>query len=87
MNPKELIVKIKEYADIADATYAMLHYVEENDTAESWLDEKLNLVRKPPSRWIYADGIKRGYELKEDYKEILRKQGQPTAYALGIEAR
>ena len=26
MNPKELIVKIKEYADIADATYAMLQY-------------------------------------------------------------
>ena len=26
MNPKEL--KIKEYASFADATYAMLHYIE-----------------------------------------------------------
>ena len=29
MNPKELIVKIKEYADIADASYALLHSIEE----------------------------------------------------------
>ncbi|WP_263670468.1 hypothetical protein [Campylobacter sp. CNRCH_2014_2849] len=27
MNPKELISQIKDYADIADASYAMLEYV------------------------------------------------------------
>lgn len=50
MNPKELIVKIKEYADIADASYAMLHYIEENDEAEDLLDDLFNLVRKPPAK-------------------------------------
>ena len=29
MSIKEQITKIKEYADLADAGYAMLHYVEE----------------------------------------------------------
>lgn len=92
MNPKELIVKIKEYADIADASYALLHSIEEKEEAESWFDEKLNLIRKPPARWIYADGIKRGYEVKEanlsnKARANHRSLGQPTAYALGIEAR
>lgn len=34
MNPKELIIKIKEYADIADASYAMLQYMEENKSGK-----------------------------------------------------
>lgn len=28
MDTKEQITKIKEYADLADAGYAMLHYIE-----------------------------------------------------------
>ena len=31
MTTKETITKIKEYADLADASYAMLHYIEENE--------------------------------------------------------
>ena len=88
MTPKELITRIKEYADVADASYAMLHYIEENEVFDIKDDEwKAKYSKEPPARWIYADGIKRGYELKKDYKEIHRKQGQPTAYALSIEAR
>lgn len=30
MNPKDFIEQAKDYADIADASYAMLHYVFEN---------------------------------------------------------
>ncbi|XAK33425.1 hypothetical protein AAID92_03850 [Campylobacter coli] len=31
MNPKELISQIKDYANIADASYAMLDLIDEND--------------------------------------------------------
>lgn len=30
MTPKDFIEQAKDYADIADASYAMLHYVFEN---------------------------------------------------------
>lgn len=30
MNPKDFIEQAKDYADIADASYAMLHYVYES---------------------------------------------------------
>ncbi|MCE3047812.1 hypothetical protein [Helicobacter kayseriensis] len=85
---KEQITKIKDYANVADASYALLHYIEENKEFKVRDDEwEVQHRTKPPARWIYADGIKRGYELEKDYKEIYRKQGQPTAYALAIEAR
>nr|WP_110581759.1 hypothetical protein [Helicobacter cinaedi] len=45
---------------------------------------------RPPARWIYADGIQLGYEvetLTEMSKNNDRQLGQPTAYALAIEAR
>lgn len=31
MTPKELIEQIKDYANCADASYAMLHFVEQNE--------------------------------------------------------
>ncbi|XAK33608.1 hypothetical protein AAID95_05005 [Campylobacter coli] len=31
MNPQELISQIKDYANIADASYAMLDLIDEND--------------------------------------------------------
>ncbi len=31
MTPKEFISELRDYADIADASYAMLHYVYENE--------------------------------------------------------
>ncbi|MCI7711298.1 MAG: hypothetical protein MSL80_06605 [Helicobacter sp.] len=100
MTPKDLIEQLKDYADIADASYAMLHYIDENEVFDPRDDEFRAKIPafKPPARWIYADGIKLGYEIKEENinKSVLAKQlfndekiklGQPTAYALAIEAR
>ncbi|MCI7411333.1 MAG: hypothetical protein MSS67_06460 [Helicobacter bilis] len=100
MNPKDFIEQAKDYADIADASYAMLHYIDENEVFDPRDDEFRAKIPafKPPARWIYADGIKLGYEIKEENinKSVLAKQlfndkkiklGQPTAYALAIEAR
>ncbi len=94
MTPKDFIEELKDYADIADASYAMLHYIDENEQIDFFLDklksENPNKDIKPPARWIYADGIKLGYEvetLTEIAKKNNRQEGQPTAYALAIEAR
>ena len=101
MNPKDFIEQLKDYADIADASYALLHYINENEDIDYFLDElkskNPNESVKPPARWVYADGIKLGYEITKENtqdKEIQklieknkRKLGQPTAYALAIEAR
>ena len=102
LNPKDFIEQLKDYADVADASYAMLHYVDKNEEIDYFLDElkskNPNESVKPPARWVYADGIKLGYEIKEENinKSVLAKQlfndkkiklEQPTAYALAIEAR
>ncbi|EEQ64242.1 triacylglycerol lipase [Helicobacter pullorum MIT 98-5489] len=101
MNPKDFIEQLKDYADVADASYALLHYIDENEEIDYFLDElkskNPNKSVKPPARWVYADGIKLGYEITKENtqdKEIQklieknkRKLGQPTAYALAIEAR
>lgn len=77
-----LIKRFRDMADIADASYAMLHYVDENEKIDYRLDElksnNPNENVKPPARWIYADNIKLGYK---------KDNGIPTAYALAIEAR
>ena len=80
MTNKEMINKFKDYADCADASYAILHYVDENEIFNIRDDE---FRAKVPTlelqgRWVYADNIKLGYK-KDD--------GMPTAYALAIEAR
>ena len=99
MNPKDFIEQLKDYADIADASYAMLHYIDENEVFDPRDDEFRAKIPafKPIERWIYADGIKLGYEITKENtqdKEIQklieknkRELGQPTAYALAIEAR
>ncbi|STP14468.1 hypothetical protein [Helicobacter fennelliae] len=99
MTPKDFIEHAKDYADVADASYAMLHYVDENEVFDPRDDEFRAKIPafKPPARWIYADGIKLGYEItkentqdKEKQKlieKIKRNLEQPTAYALAIEAR
>lgn len=99
MNPKDFIEQLKDYADVADASYAMLHYIDENEIFDRDDDE---FRAKIPAfelqgRWVYADGIKLGYEITKENtqdKEIQklieknkRELGQPTAYALAIEAR
>ena len=104
ISTKEQILKFKDYADIADASYAMLHWVSENE--KNGLDDlygkvgkenapekivnsyKTQEVEKPV--WRYADGIKKGdtlEELSEEASNNGRKLGDPTAYALAIEAR
>ena len=99
MTPKDFIEQLKDYADIADASYAMLHYIDENEIFDTKDDEFRAKIPafKPIERWIYADGIKLGYEITKENtqdKEIQklieknkRELGQPTAYALAIEAR
>ena len=79
ISTKEQILKFKDYADIADASYAMLHWVSENE--KNGLDDlygkvgkenapekivnsyKTQEVEKPV--WRYADGIKKGDTLEE----------------------
>ncbi|AJD01837.1 hypothetical protein [Campylobacter lari] len=85
MNPKELISQIKDYADIADASYAMLDLIDENDE-KGFFDSAFT-----PPLWLYADGIKLGYEISKENETKLsrdnKKIGDPTAYATIIEAR
>lgn len=106
ISTKEQIIKFKDYADIADASYAMLHWVSENE--KNGLDDlyskrgkenvpenivnsyKEQEIKKPV--WRYADSIKKGDEITEDNqtkqsKINNRNSGEPTAYALSIEAR
>ena len=84
---KDLISKFKDYADIADASYAMLHWINENED-DGWFDK---FKDEPPARWKFKDNIKFGDTLQFDIKDkdgnVLRKEGEPTAYALAIEAR
>lgn len=63
MTNKELIERMKDMADCADAAYAKLHWVYENETFFN--------------KWGFADNITKGYD----------NNGQPTAYAMAIEAR
>jgi len=87
ISTKDLISKFKDYADIADASYAMLHWVNENEE-DGWFDK---FKDEPPARWKFADGITKGDILKANIDDkdgnALRKEGEPTAYALAIEAR
>ena len=84
---KDLISKFKDYADIADASYAMLHWVNENED-DGWFDK---FKDEPPARWKFKDNIKFGDTLQFDIKDkdgnVLRKEGELTAYSLAIEAR
>ena len=88
ISTKDLISKFKDYADIADASYAMLHWVNENEE-DGWFDK---FKDEPPARWKFADDITKGDKITEDNEtDISRKYnrqiGEPTAYALAIEAR
>ena len=83
ISTKEQILKFKDYADIADASYAMLHWVSENE--KNGLDDlyskvgkenvpegivnsyKKQEIEKPV--WRYADGVVKGDVLKSDQKD------------------
>ncbi|EAJ6064116.1 hypothetical protein DLK95_08870, partial [Campylobacter jejuni] len=62
MNPKELISQIKDYADIADASYAMLQYVWENIEQ----DEKNNI-------YTFGDKLKQDIVMKNSKGEDIVK--------------
>ncbi|WP_212741800.1 hypothetical protein [Campylobacter taeniopygiae] len=47
----DLIAKFLDYANVADASYAMLHLIDENDEKDFF-----DSVFTPPL-WLYADGI------------------------------
>ena len=90
ISTKDLISKFKDYADIADASYAMLHWINENEE-DGWFDK---FKERKPARWKFKDSITKGYEKEinetttDEYgNEISKKVKQPTAYALAIEAR
>ena len=103
---KELINCFKDYIDIADASYALLHNVFENerngldDLNDKFGKEKVpenivNSYRKEEKNnpvWRYSDNIRLGDKITENNQTKLsrinnRHIGDPTAYALAIEAR
>ena len=101
---KELINCFKDYIDIADASYAMLHNIFENEEGEldrllkkhgleNLPENTINSCRKEEKNkpvWRYKDNIKKGDILDGDIQDkdgnTIRKSGEPTAYALCIEA-
>ena len=102
---KELINCFKDYIDIADASYAMLHNIFENEEGElDRLLKKHGLENLPENTinsckkeeidnpvWRYSDNIRLGEIITEDNQtrqsRINNRQiGDPTAYALAIEA-
>ena len=49
ISTKEQIIKFKDYADIADASYAMLHWASENE--KNGLDDLNNKLNKKDIEW------------------------------------
>lgn len=90
---KEMVNKIKDYADIADVAYAFFEYIDENEIwsfSDKFHNERI--LKKPNPRWDYADGINWKSEITKENETVLSKNnkreiGQPTAYALCVEAR
>ena len=103
---KELINCFKDYVDIADASYAMLHNIFENEEGElDRLSKKHGLENLPENTinscrkeeidnpvWRYSDNIRLDDKITENNQTRQsrinnRRIGDPTAYALAIEAR
>ena len=103
---KELINCFKDYVDIADASYAMLHNIFENEEGElDRLSKRHGLENLPENTinscrkeeidnpvWRYSDNIRLDDKITENNQTRQsrinnRRIGDPTAYALAIEAR
>ena len=88
---KEMVDKLRVYADIADVSYAFFEYIDENEIwsfSYKFYNEKI--LKEPNPRWDYADYTYYGHtleKLNQKAKENGRQIGQPTAYALCVEAR
>ena len=89
---KDMVNKIKDYADIADVAYAFFEYIDENEIwsfSDKFYNEKI--LKTPNPRWDYADNVNYGHTLEFDIKDengnTIKSAGSPTAYALCVEAR
>ncbi|MDU2360866.1 MAG: hypothetical protein E7D75_07940, partial [Campylobacter concisus] len=89
---KEMVNKIKDYADIADVAYAFFEYIDENEIwsfSDKFHNERI--LKKPNPRWDYAGYSYYGHTLEFDVKDengnTIKAAGTPTAYALCVEAR
>ena len=92
---KEMVDKLRVYADIADVSYAFFEYIDENEIwsfSDKFYNEKI--LKTPNPRWDYADSTNFLYE-KEIKSIKTDEQGNvttevkkmPTSYALCVEAR
>ena len=89
---KDMVNKIKDYADIADVAYAFFEYIDDNEIwsfSDKFHNERI--LKKPNPRWDYADYSYYGHTLEFDIKDengnTIKAAGTPTAYALCVEAR
>ena len=89
---KEMVDKLRVYADIADVSYAFFEYIDENEIwsfSYKFYNEKI--LKEPNPRWDYADNVNYGHTLEFDIKDengnTIKSAGSPTAYALCVEAR
>ena len=83
---KEMVDKLRVYADIADVAYAFFEYIDENEIwsfSDKFHNERI--LKKPNPRWDYADHINLGYE--KSISENGVSKSIPTSYALCVEAR
>ncbi|EEQ63646.1 hypothetical protein HPMG_01103 [Helicobacter pullorum MIT 98-5489] len=83
MNPKDFIEQLKDYADIADASYAMLEYIKKNTES----DRKNNVFKA--DNLTFGDKLQQDIKVKDDKGNLLyiKPKGTNTAYACAIEAR
>ena len=89
---KDMVDKLRVYADIADVAYAFFEYIDENEIwsfSDKFYNEKI--LKTPKPRWDYADNVNYGHTLEFDIKDengnTIKLAGSPTAYALCVEAR
>ena len=89
---KDMVDKIRVYADIADVAYAFFEYIDENEIwsfSDKFHNERI--LKTPKPRWDYADNVNYGHTLEFDIKDengnTIKSAGSPTAYALCVEAR
>ena len=83
MKPRDFIEQLKDYADIADASYAMLEYIKKNTES----DRKNNVFKA--DNLTFGDKLQQDIEVKDDKGNLLyiKPKGTNTAYACAIEAR
>lgn len=79
----DLIKKLLDYANVADAGYALLHYIQKN--AEN--DIKNNVFKADGLN--FKDKLENdiNFEDKTNNKKYTKPKGTNTAYACAIEAR